>query len=99
MIRFKLEPRFGVGHAIYLPVTQPCVSLQLLGGRYFYVTAYKAIKHGTTNMDVLIVLATTIAYVYSVSWLQMDAERQWPEYQTYSQDQKVRSPNLLRRNV
>ena len=31
------------------------------------MTAYKALKHKTTNMDVLIMLATSIAYVYSVS--------------------------------
>ncbi|XP_006154287.1 copper-transporting ATPase 2 isoform X2 [Tupaia chinensis] len=43
-----------------------CTFVQFLGGWYFYVQAYKSLRHRSANMDVLIVLATSIAYVYSL---------------------------------
>ncbi|XP_058404057.1 copper-transporting ATPase 2 isoform X1 [Diceros bicornis minor] len=46
-----------------------CTFVQFLGGWYFYVQAYKSLRHRSANMDVLIVLATSIAYVYSIAIL------------------------------
>ncbi|KAG2648829.1 hypothetical protein PVAP13_1NG066800 [Panicum virgatum] len=40
--------------------------IQFVVGKRFYIAAYRALRHGSTNMDVLVVIGTTASYVYSV---------------------------------
>ncbi|WNS41852.1 heavy metal translocating P-type ATPase [Paenibacillus sp. MMS20-IR301] len=46
--------------------------VQFLIGWQFYVSAYKALKNGSANMDVLVVLGTSAAYFYSL-YLTIDS--------------------------
>ncbi|MDP4084002.1 MAG: heavy metal translocating P-type ATPase [Bacillota bacterium] len=39
--------------------------VQFLIGKQFYISAYKALKNGSANMDVLVSLGTSAAYFYS----------------------------------
>ena len=43
--------------------------VQFYVGKQYYVGAYKALKNGSTNMDVLIALGSSAAYFYSVAVL------------------------------
>ena len=43
--------------------------MQFVGARYFYIQAYEAVRRKSANMDVLVVLATSISYTYSVGVL------------------------------
>ena len=40
--------------------------VQFVVGKRFYVAAWRALKNGSTNMDVLVALGTSASYFYSV---------------------------------
>ena len=43
--------------------------IQLLIGKQFYINAYKSLKNRSANMDVLVVLGTTAAWLYGLIML------------------------------
>ncbi|MEA4813006.1 MAG: heavy metal translocating P-type ATPase [Anaerolineaceae bacterium] len=64
---FNLLPH-AIGHAPWLPwlffaLASP---VQFIVGRSFYVNAWKSIKNGSANMDLLVSLGTSVAYFYSI---------------------------------
>jgi P-type Cu+ transporter len=56
-------------HWVWLVLTAYVVAVP---GRGFYARAYSALRHGGSNMDVLIALGTGTAFVYSVAMTVLD---------------------------
>ncbi|KAI5999341.1 copper P-type ATPase CtaA [Pisolithus orientalis] len=65
---------------IILCLTTPA---QFWVGQKFYRTAYKAIKHGSATMDVLVMLGTLAAYFYSILSLISAAFNTTPGFRPY----------------
>lgn len=59
----KVVNMLNVGQLLRWVLSTP---VQFIIGRRFYSGAYKALRHGSANMDVLIALGTNAAYFYSV---------------------------------
>ena len=55
------------GITLYVFIAFVCSTIiQFYMGQGFYVSAYKSLKHKSANMDVLIVVGTTCAWLYGV---------------------------------
>lgn len=65
---FVIEPRIICEACpIYLLIIIALsTTIQFYMGIPFYKGAYKSVKHGSANMDVLVVLGTTAAWFYGV---------------------------------
>ena len=63
IIHYYIIPGVPLGHLLVAIITTPA---QFWVGRRFYRNAYKALKHRTATMDVLVMLGTSAAYFYSL---------------------------------
>ncbi|XP_065006007.1 copper-transporting ATPase HMA5-like [Musa acuminata AAA Group] len=59
----RLVNKLSIGELLRWILSTP---VQFIIGRRFYVGSYKALRHGSANMDVLIALGTNAAYFYSL---------------------------------
>lgn len=62
----EIIPGLTVGAVVLLCLATP---VQLVLAKRFYVGAYRALRNRSANMDVLIVIGTVAAYVYSIASL------------------------------
>ncbi|CAE6447819.1 unnamed protein product [Rhizoctonia solani] len=63
IVNHKMCTGIYVGDLLVFVLTIP---VQFWLGRKFYHNAWKAVRHGSATMDVLVVLGTTSAFVYSL---------------------------------
>eukprot|EP01104_Vermistella_antarctica_P014707 TRINITY_DN4680_c3_g2_i1.p1 TRINITY_DN4680_c3_g2~~TRINITY_DN4680_c3_g2_i1.p1 ORF type:complete len:946 (-),score=219.54 TRINITY_DN4680_c3_g2_i1:1559-4396(-) len=66
LMEIMMMPVYGgvsLTDVTFFTLATPC---QFYVGKRFYLAAYNSLKHGAANMDVLVSLATSIAYSYSV---------------------------------
>ena len=60
---FLYVPEFLMNPWVQFLLATP---VQFIIGRHFYVSAYKALRNKSANMDVLVVMGTSAAYFYSI---------------------------------
>jgi P-type Cu+ transporter len=64
---FELLP-MAIQHAAWLPWLMFALAapVQFYVGKQYYVGAYKALRNGSANMDVLVALGSSVAFFYSI---------------------------------
>lgn len=76
LFKATVVPGLSIANFLLWTLTTP---VQFVLGKKFYVNAYKALRHGAANMDVLVALGTSCAYFYSVGMIigsMLDAQNQ-----------------------
>ncbi|KAG2132761.1 E1-E2 ATPase-domain-containing protein [Suillus clintonianus] len=79
-INLHLFNAIYLGDLILLALTTPA---QFWVGQKFYRNAFKALKHGTATMDVLVMIGTSAAYFYSLFALLFAAFNTTPDYRPF----------------
>ncbi|KAG1746556.1 E1-E2 ATPase-domain-containing protein [Suillus paluster] len=79
-ISFHIFNGIYLGDLILLALTTPA---QFWVGQKFYRNAFKALKHGTATMDVLVVIGTSAAYFYSLIALVFAAFNTTPDFRPF----------------
>lgn len=79
-INLHLFNAIYLGDLILLALTTPA---QFWVGQKFYRNAFKALKHGSATMDVLVMIGTSAAYFYSLFALLFAAFNTTPDYRPF----------------
>ncbi|KAG1860723.1 E1-E2 ATPase-domain-containing protein [Suillus subalutaceus] len=77
LVNFHLFNGIYLGDLILLALTTPA---QFWVGQKFYRNAFKALRHRTATMDVLVMIGTSAAYFYSLFALLFAAFNTTPDY-------------------
>jgi Cu+-exporting ATPase len=79
-INYRLFNGIYLSDVLILALTTPA---QFWVGQKFYHNAYKALRHGSATMDVLIMLGTSAAYLYSLLAMFLAAFNTTPDFRPF----------------
>ncbi|KAF8518953.1 copper P-type ATPase CtaA [Hysterangium stoloniferum] len=77
VVDYRIIHGIYVGDVLVLLLTLP---VQTVLARRFYRSAYKSLRHGSATMDVLVVLGTTAAFLYSLFAMIFAISNPDPDY-------------------